>query len=129
MGRSLRFKIFDLVRKHGIRKSNQRLFAAVIYLQILRFDLRKISHQLAKKLFFAAAKTVNTLLYVSDVKKAAKPVLSVSGDDFFDERTHYLVLRDVGVLKFVDEQVIYPPVEPKIKHLRVRLAAPQKLVN
>ena len=124
MWRSLRFKIFDLARKYGVRKSNQRLFAAVIYLQILRFDLRKIAHQLAKKLLFAAAKTINTLFYVADVKKAAKPVLSVSGDDFFDERTHDLVLRDVGVLKLVDEQVIYAPVEPKIKHLRVRFAAP-----
>ena len=129
MWRSLRFKIFDLTCKYGIRKSNQRLFAAVIYLQILRFDLRKISHQLAEKLLFAAAETINTLLYVADVKKAAKPILSVSGDDLFDERTHDLVLRDVRVLKFVDEQVIYAPVESKIKHLRVRLAAPQKLVN
>ena len=95
----------------------------------MRFDLRKISHQLAEKLLFAAAKAVNALLYVAHVKKAAKPVLSVSGDDFLDERTHDLVLHDVGVLKLVDEKVVYPSVEPKIKHLRVRLAASQKLVN
>ena len=120
----MRFKIFDFACKYGVRKSNQRLFTAVIYLQILSFDLRKIAHQLAEKLLFAAAETINTLLYVADVKKAAKPVLSVSGDDFFDERTHDLALRDVGVLKLVDEQVIYAPVEPKIKHLRVRFAAP-----
>ena len=50
----------------------------------------------------APAPAVDALLYVADVKKAAKPVLSVSGDDFFDERTHDLVLRDVGVLKLVD---------------------------
>ena len=114
--------------KNGVIKFHQSLQTAVVAWQIFYIYLTKIISKLVKKLLFATPKFIDALLRIAHVKEASKPVLSVSRDDFSDERQDDLVLDHVCILKLIDQEVIYPAIEPKIKRLFIQILH-QKLKN
>ena len=74
-----------------------------------------------KQFLGSAAETVDRLFDIADVEKGFQSATSDAGVDLFDNRFEYFILYDVGILKFVDEQVIDCRIESKVEEIAVYL--------